>query len=114
MKMAFEPQEEKIMTSFAFDERIGTDLPVESICTRINDRYQVSQYQEPMVALSDDPGRYVCNYIYFHSLQHYDQKGKPKECVFIHVPPVQTMDLLTQIDIVSQCVCLVREHCESN
>ncbi|KXJ10314.1 pyroglutamyl-peptidase 1 [Exaiptasia diaphana] len=36
------------------------------------------------IALSDDPGRYLCDFTYFTSLHHGDSPT-----VFIHLPPIQ-------------------------
>ena len=33
------------------------------------------------VSLSNDAGKFVCNNLYFHLLEHY-----PDKCIFIHVP----------------------------
>ncbi|KAJ7237015.1 hypothetical protein O6H91_16G006300 [Diphasiastrum complanatum] len=37
------------------------------------------------VALSDDAGRFVCNYVYYHSLCHA-AAAHGTQCIFVHVP----------------------------
>ena len=42
------------------------------------------------VNLSDDAGRFVCNYLYYCSLERHP-------CVFVHVPPLDKVDLEAQV-----------------
>ena len=46
--------------------------------------------------MSDDAGRFVCNYLYFCSLAN----GVP--CVFVHVPPVERVPLEAQMETLSK------------
>jgi pyrrolidone-carboxylate peptidase len=53
---------------------IRTQVPVE-------DMLPVLKAVHPRVALSTDPGRYICNYVYYHSLvwaKRQEAKGHPK------------------------------------
>ncbi|EMR70692.1 putative pyroglutamyl peptidase type protein [Eutypa lata UCREL1] len=36
--------------------------------------------------ISDDPGRYMCDFIYFSSLAHLWKQQKPRKLLFLHVP----------------------------
>lgn len=36
------------------------------------------------VALSTDAGRFVCNYVYYHSLRFAEERGH--KSLFVHVP----------------------------
>eukprot|EP00842_Homolaphlyctis_polyrhiza_P001915 jgi/Hompol1/2724/HPOL_006149-RA len=40
------------------------------------------------IAPSDDPGRYVCDFIYYSSLYETKKQGTNIPCLFVHVPPV--------------------------
>lgn len=42
------------------------------------------------VRLSDDVGTYVCGFIYYLSLLEMEKKGKKRNSVFFHVPPLGT------------------------
>ncbi|MEK6625236.1 MAG: hypothetical protein AABY86_09725 [Bdellovibrionota bacterium] len=44
------------------------------------------------VQLSCDPGRYLCNYIYYKTLFALGQKSLPIPCLFIHWPAHQKLD----------------------
>lgn len=40
--------------------------------------------------LSDDAGRYVCNYIYWRAIEAIRKPGGPRSAVFVHVPELRT------------------------
>lgn len=42
------------------------------------------------VICSDDAGRFVCNYVYYHSLRFAEQKGH--KSLFVHVPLFSKID----------------------
>lgn len=44
---------------------------------------------------SNDPGRFVCNYVYYHSLRFAEQNGI--KSLFVHVPTYLTIDEETQM-----------------
>ncbi|KAK8017917.1 hypothetical protein PG991_007107 [Apiospora marii] len=46
------------------------------------------------VRLSDDVGTYVCGFMYYLSLLEMEKKGKRRNSVFFHVPPLGTEDEL--------------------
>ncbi|KAK6911678.1 Peptidase C15, pyroglutamyl peptidase I-like [Dillenia turbinata] len=47
------------------------------------------------VVSSDDAGRFVCNYVYYHSLLFAEQNGI--KSLFVHVPLFMTLDEETQM-----------------
>ncbi|KAM7470097.1 hypothetical protein LguiA_008280 [Lonicera macranthoides] len=65
-----------------------TSLPVEEITkTLAKMGYEVMT--------SDDAGRFVCNYVYYHSLRFTEQNGI--KSLFVHVPLFLTIDEETQM-----------------
>ncbi|XP_010914683.1 uncharacterized protein [Elaeis guineensis] len=52
-----------------------------------------------LVIPSDDAGRFVCNYVYYHSLQFAEQRGI--KSLFVHVPLFLTIDKETQMQFVA-------------
>ncbi|KAK8044566.1 hypothetical protein PG993_004590 [Apiospora rasikravindrae] len=50
------------------------------------------EQKEVDVRLSDDVGTYVCGFIYYLSLLEMEKKGKKRNTVFFHVPPLGTED----------------------
>ncbi|XP_010276512.1 PREDICTED: uncharacterized protein LOC104611235 [Nelumbo nucifera] len=65
-----------------------TSLPIDEITKTLSKRgYEV--------VASDDAGRFVCNYVYYHSLWFAEQHGT--KSLFVHVPLFQTIDEETQM-----------------
>uniref|UniRef100_A0A0E0I4N3 Pyrrolidone-carboxylate peptidase n=1 Tax=Oryza nivara TaxID=4536 RepID=A0A0E0I4N3_ORYNI len=48
---------------------------------------------------SDDAGRFVCNYVYYHSLRFAEQHGI--KSLFVHVPLFLTIDEEVQMHFVA-------------
>lgn len=51
------------------------------------------------VAVSDDAGRFVCNYVYYHSLCHAKAHGT--KCLFVHVPPFSKIEGEKQMEFMA-------------
>lgn len=51
------------------------------------------------VTISDNAGRFVCNYVYYHSLRLAEQRGC--RSLFVHVPPFSRIDEETQMNFVA-------------
>jgi len=69
-----------------------TSLPVNEISTALAKMgYDVSP--------SDDAGRFVCNYVYYHSLRFAEQQGI--KSLFVHVPLFMTINKETQMQFVA-------------
>ena len=54
----------------------------------------------------DDAGRFVCNYVYYHSLRFAEQKGQ--KSLFVHVPLFSKINEDTQMQFV---VSLLEANC---
>jgi len=59
---------------------LGTTLPVE----QLRDRLQAKKFS---VQMSDNPGRFICNWLYFHSLHFATMNSSSDVSLFVHVPP---------------------------
>jgi len=59
------------------------------------------------VTISPDPGRFVCNWIYFHSLHRSHSENTSS--LFVHVPPYQTISYERQLEFAIRLICLVAE-----
>lgn len=69
-----------------------TTLPVEEITSTLAKKgYEVMT--------SDDAGRFVCNYVYYHSLWFAEQNGT--KSLFVHVPLFSTINEETQMEFVA-------------
>jgi pyroglutamyl-peptidase len=62
------------------------------------------------VRCSTDPGRYICNYIYFQSLHKYAQTSTNTDVVFIHVPPETVIPLEAQIAFIDNVIELWQQQ----
>lgn len=73
-----------------------TQIPVESICTEDS--------LANLVKLSTDPGRFLCNYVYFKSLSRISEMMTDEsncDAMFIHVPDFSDMSFATQVKLLS-------------
>lgn len=69
-----------------------TRLPVHRIASELCD----AGYD---VGVSSDAGRFVCNYVYYNSLQMAERNGSLS--LFVHVPPTASQPLSVQLDFFS-------------
>ncbi|KAL6189964.1 hypothetical protein ACLB2K_036365 [Fragaria x ananassa] len=61
------------------------------------------------VAISDDAGRFVCNYVYYHSLRFAEEKGH--KSLFVHVPLFTRIDEETQMRFVTSLLEAIAATC---
>jgi pyrrolidone-carboxylate peptidase len=70
------------------------------------------------ICISVDPGRFLCNYVYYRSLSYCLELSKSREqkastALFVHVPPVAVFPLEVQVDFVKRLLHWVREYAET-
>jgi len=56
----------------------------EGVILRVEAYANVSQTTD--VRISEDAGRYLCDFIYYSSLAHLTKKDEKRRAVFLHVP----------------------------
>lgn len=79
-----------------------TTLPVEEITKALAKKgYNVMT--------SDDAGRFVCNYVYYHSLRFAEQNGI--KSLFVHVPLFFTIDEEVQMQFAASLLDLLPSIC---
>lgn len=61
------------------------------------------------VTMSDDAGRFVCNYVYYHSLRLAEQKGH--KCLFVHVPTFNRVNQEKQMEFVAALLEAIASTC---
>ena len=106
----WQPQGFELEPGEELDAPRSTRLPLGLLEARL-------QHAGFPVCISRDPGRFVCNYLYFRSLcvtrkmHHDDGPGPAPELhsLFVHVPPFDKVDRATQRACV---VALVSAICE--
>jgi len=84
----------------------GMPYELQSSCN-IDDiwrRWRVA-LQDTDVRVSEDAGRYLCDFIYFSSLAHLEKHGEEKRVVFFHVPvDVDEKSIQTGIDTIVELI----------
>lgn len=64
-------------------------------------------YDDAMI--SDDAGRFVCNYVYYHSLRFAEEKGH--KSLFVHVPPFSRINEETQMKFMGSLLEAIALSC---
>ncbi|CAD5163833.1 unnamed protein product [Musa acuminata subsp. malaccensis] len=92
-EMGWKPQRAPVVTSDGSISRVReTSLPVSEIVKGLSKMgYDVMP--------SDDAGRFVCNFVYYHSLR-FAEHNRIKS-LFVHVPLFLTIDEETQMEFVA-------------
>ncbi len=62
------------------------------------------------VTISNDAGRFVCNYVYYHSLRFAEQKGH--KTLFVHVPLFSRIEEETQMQFVASLLEAIAATCQ--
>ena len=103
-EMGWKPQKVPIVPSDVAITRIRkTTLPVEEITKSLaNKGYDVMT--------SDDAGRFVCNYVYYHSLRFAEQNGT--KSLFLHVPLFSTINEETQMQFAASLLEVLASTCQ--
>ncbi|KAK7757808.1 hypothetical protein SLS62_000186 [Diatrype stigma] len=63
---------------------LTTELDIEEIYKTWVERSPKTE--GTTLGISDDPGRYLCDFIYFSSLAHLWKQQRPRKLLFLHVP----------------------------
>jgi len=108
----YQPTESPIISneSMPLDFSLQTAVPLNEVINQVNYNLQEKfSNMLPLLVLSSDPGRFLCNYVYFcsmcHGLDIYQcNEVKPKKAVFIHVPPFSMMAMPTQLSVVLEAI----------
>ncbi|CAA2967776.1 pyroglutamyl-peptidase 1 [Olea europaea subsp. europaea] len=61
------------------------------------------------VTISNDAGRFVCNFVYYHSLRYAEQKGH--NCLFVHLPPFSRIDEANQMQFILALLEAIASTC---
>ncbi|XP_027936780.1 uncharacterized protein LOC114191659 [Vigna unguiculata] len=102
-EMGWKPQKVPIVPSDGPITRIReTTLPVE-------DFTKVLTSKGYNVMTSDDAGRFVCNYVYYHSLRISEQNGI--KSLFVHVPLFSTINEETQMQFAASLLEVLVSSC---
>jgi pyroglutamyl-peptidase len=111
----YQPKKTQIDESVSLAERLSSSLNIRKICTEM-----MKKGFEDKVKISGDPGRFVCNYIYWLSLNRIrkdllsieSQENSSQNLVhaiFVHVPPFTVIDEDTQFDFIDKLLDTIEQ-----
>jgi pyroglutamyl-peptidase len=100
----FCPSNEVIDTDLSLDQAMQTDLDVNKIAALL-------QEDNLPFIVSTDPGRFICNYIYYRSMQKCGRSGYPKKSIFVHIPPFDKIDRNSQMEAICALIRKLYETC---
>jgi len=96
----YQPSNLEINSNLPLEHYHRTMFPVKSLVEKLSTKHKVS--------VSNDPGRYICNYIYYLSLTQGYQRGIPS--IFIHVPGFAQISQEAQIEFVKDLMQELKSH----
>ncbi len=96
-----QPSGECINKELDFDKACESGLDVSLILSELKN--QVTNPED--VEISNDPGRFLCNYIYFKALQCSSKS------IFVHIPPFEVCNETIQIDNIKKLIAILLEQC---
>lgn len=102
-ELGWQPQQLPIVLSDG-----GTTRTRETCCS-VEAILQFLKEEGYDVTMSNDAGRYVCNYVYYHSLRFAEQKGH--KSLFVHVPLFSKIGEETQMQFVAALLEAIASTC---
>ena len=115
-EQGFQPWRLPIDSSLPLGTCKETPLNVSNLVDKYSLEYPDSRYHK--IRISNDPGRFVCNYTYFYALNKAQEwndtvrgDSDPKvHALFIHVPPFDVIPQSEQLDFLYQMMNLVQRQ----
>lgn len=98
----FQPSDKSVSEGCA--SILRTPLDLEAVRGTVNDK--------EMVQISTDPGRFVCNYTYFCSLQKFQENDRVFP-LFLHVPSFSKVSQEKQLKIIACIMTAIRHEIRS-
>ncbi|KAL5537536.1 hypothetical protein UlMin_040263 [Ulmus minor] len=102
-ELGWQPQRAPIVS-----EDGGTSRARETCCS-IEEILKIMKKKGYDVTISDDAGRFVCNYVYYQSLRFAEQKGH--KSLFVHVPLFSRIDEQTQMRFAASLLEAIAATC---
>lgn len=85
----YEPADKKVIAAEEYNFPRRTTLDLEQLRQQVCAN-ALSTGKMPNVTVSNDPGRYLCNYIYYHALYWKFRRPANTKVLFIHVPALES------------------------
>eukprot|EP00981_Chlorochromonas_danica_P008403 scaffold2187_cov182-Ochromonas_danica.AAC.4 len=109
---SYQPDQQSILSSHSLEECCQTNYALTDIFEKLQTSNPLARDR---VVLSTDPGRFLCNYIYYSTLNYSEmvsQQEKKKvlsKSLFVHVPPFEVIDFSVQLSILQSLIQVVQE-----
>ena len=92
-----QPKDECIDTNVSLDASLPARFPIHEMMSFLKETNLQAQ-------LSTDPGRFICNYIFYKSLRNGSFDANLIDVVFVHTPPEDICPIETQIAFIDKFV----------
>lgn len=108
----FQPQGKPIQPALAFDLPLQTCWNIPALIRNVQQHqfdpstHDVTKHE---IDASTDPGRFLCNYIYFRSMLF--RPCCRSRSIFVHVPPFEFIPKMQQVNIIKQLACDMITSC---
>lgn len=112
----YQPKRKQINENSPLDERLCTTLNVKKICNDL-------QQRAFDVRISGDCGRFVCNYLYYSSLNEIknmtqdvglgSEEQSSIQAIFVHVPLFSVINEATQIEFITNLLDAISKDVKS-
>ena len=101
-ELGWQPVKEKIIKNEDLNHKLYNQLDVKQIIKKLN---KINKYN---VRISNDPGRFMCNWIFYWSLYFIKQNKKNNEyAMFVHVPSFDNADEELQAEFAKDLVIAI-------
>mmetsp|Transcript_4635 Transcript_4635/g.6785 ORF Transcript_4635/g.6785 Transcript_4635/m.6785 type:complete len:243 (-) Transcript_4635:87-815(-) len=118
-ELGFQPKRQCIVKRESFDACFRTDLDMDLLIGDLNTGGE--KKWDKRVCLSTDPGRFVCNYTYFYSLEKCRAINSSLKStgtspiskavsLFIHVPPLRVESEEEQLSFLSSALIAIQKQ----
>jgi pyroglutamyl-peptidase len=97
-----QPHNQKIYTTPEAPPSLQSTLQLDALAAALTQRGFPTE-------TSEDPGRFLCNYIYYHTLDYCAKNNT--HGVFVHIPPFSQIPLDTQLKFVRSLLEILPTFC---
>jgi len=97
----WQPDEECVNKEKEFGSNLTCKLDIPKILERLGDRYEVNA--------SSDPGRFVCNWVYYNSMTKTSREDNSFS-LFVHIPTFETICQKVQEVFVTDLITIIERN----
>ena len=105
-----QPKNEPIVEEMAVGESLETMFDVPALVEELNRKRSKGG---TLAVTSTDPGRFLCNFIYYYSMSRFYSDPKCMQqvrCLFLHVPPNEIASEAEQLSFVADLMVALKQQ----